>query len=169
MSQDRPSEHTGPLQIRKLPVAVELALAGGEPHRVEVFVAEHRDNEYRRQDVLNLLEREHAFLPARNTATGHGEIFNKDALLWIALPLSPLGSEASSSEPELFEFRRSVRVDFLGGQSVSGELLYSAPEQSTRLVDHVNAPGRFIRLWAKDFLYLINKAFVVRVVEAARD
>jgi len=169
MAENPPVDRTGPLRIRKQAVAVELALAGGEPRRVQVFVAEHRANEYRRQDVLDLLEHVQAFLPARDPATGRGEIFNKDALLWIALPLSPFGSEPESEAEELFEFRRPARVDFLGGQSISGELLYSAPAESTRLVDYVNEPGRFVRLWTKDFLYLINKAFVLRLVETDED
>jgi len=163
------TEQSGPLRIRKNAVTVELALAAGEPRRVEVFVAEHRDKEFRRQDVLNLLEHMQAFLPARDAATRRGEIFNKDAVLWIALPLSPAGTEPASAAEELFEFRRPVRVDFLAGQSISGEVLYSAPAESTRLVDYVNEPGRFLRVWTKDFLYLINKAFVLRVVESVRD
>ena len=169
MTENPAADPAAPLRIRKQAVAVELALAAGEPRRVEVFVAEHRDNEYRRQNVLNLLEHVQAFLPARDPTTGRGEIFNKDAVLWIALPLSPFGSEPESAAEELFEFRRPVRVDLLGGQSVSGELLYSAPAESTRVVDYLNEPGRFFRLWTKDFLYLINKAFALRVVETAAE
>lgn len=169
MAENPAMEKAPQLKIRKQAVAVELAMASGEPRRVEVFVAEHRANEYRRQDVLDLLEHLQAFLPARDPATGRGEIFNKDALLWIALPLSPFGSGPEDAPEELFEFRRPVRLDLLGGQSVSGELLYSAPAESTRPVDYVNEPGRFVRLWTKDFLYLINKAFVLRLVETDQD
>ena len=167
--EDSRARDTRELKIRKQPVAVELALAGGEPRRVEVFVAEHRDNEFRRQDVLDLLEHMQAFLPAKDPASGCWEIFNKDALLWIGVPLSPFGSETASPAEELFEFRRPVRVDLIGSHSLSGELLYSAPAESTRLVDYVNEPGRFLRLWTKDFLYLINKAFVLRLTEEAGD
>ena len=60
-----------------------------------------------------------------------------------------------------------MRVDLIGGEPLAGELLYSAPEESTRLVDYLNAPGRFLRLWSKETLYLINKTFVSRVVEIA--
>ncbi|HKF45219.1 MAG TPA: hypothetical protein VKG01_19155 [Thermoanaerobaculia bacterium] len=168
MPENPDYERTGPLKILKQAVAVELALAGGEPRRVEVFVAEHRENEFRRQDVLDLLERVQAFLPARNVATGEWELFNKDALLWIGVPPSPLGSAPEGAADELFEFRRPVRVDFMGGQSLEGEILYSAPAESTRLVDYVNEPGRFLRLWTNDLLTLINKAFVLRVVERDR-
>jgi hypothetical protein len=160
---------TEPLRIPKEAFAVELALAGAVPRRVEIFLAEQRANEFRRQVVLDLLEHVQAFLPARDAATGKWEIFNKDALLWIGVPLAPFGSQAPAvaGEDELFEFRRPVRVDLIGGGPLEGELLYSAPEQSTRLVDYLNEPGRFLRLWSKETLYLINKAFVLRVVEIA--
>jgi hypothetical protein len=155
------------LRIPKEAFAVELALAGAVPRRVEVFLAEQRANEFRRQLVLDLLEQAQAFLPARDTSSGTREIFNKDALLWIGVPLAPFGSQAATGEDELFEFRRPVRVDLIGGEPLAGEVLYSAPEQSTRLVDYLNEPGRFLRLWSKETLYLINKAFVLRVVEIA--
>ena len=160
-----PSEQ--PLRIRKLAVAVDLAMTAGPPRQVEVFLAEHRAREFRRQHVLDLLEHVQAFLPARDCTSGGWEIFNKDALLWIGVPLSPFGAEPAGATEELFEFRRPVHVDLVGAPTLAGELLYSAPEQSTRLVDYLNEPGRFLRLWATDRLYLINKAFVLRVVEAA--
>jgi hypothetical protein len=158
---------TEPLRIPKEAFAVELALAGAIPRRVEIFLTEQRANEFRRQLVIDLLEHVQAFLPARDASTGKWEIFNKDALLWIGVPLAPFGSQAGAGEEELFEFRRPVRIDLIGAEPLAGELLYSAPEQSTRLVDYLNEPGRFLRLWAKETLYLINRAFVMRVVEIA--
>ena len=140
-------------------------MAGGPPRPVEVFLAEHSAREFRRQRVLDLLEHVQAFLPARDVTTGAWEIFNKDSVLWIGVPLSPKGTEAEGLSEELFEFRRPVRVDLIGAPPLEGELLYSAPEQSTRLIDYLNEPGRFVRLWAAERLYLINKAFVLRVVE----
>src|ERR1700693_42951 len=166
-SERLPVSRTEPLRIPKEAFAVELALAGFVPRRVEIFVAEQRPDEFRRELVLDLLEHVQAFLPARDAATGEWEIINKDALLWIGVPLAPFGSRAGAGEDELFEFRRSVRVDVIGAEPLAGELLYSAPEQSTRLVDYLNEPGRFLRLWEKETLYLINRAFVLRVVEIA--
>ena len=155
---------TETLRISKKAVAVDLTLAGGQPRRVEIFLAEHRANEFRRQDVLDLLEHASAFLPVRDVMSSDQEIFNKDALLWIGVPLTPFGDEPDVSE-ELFEFRRPVRVELLGIAALDGDLLYSAPQESTRVVDYLNETGRFLRLWAKDRLYLINKTFVLRIVE----
>jgi hypothetical protein len=153
-----------PLRIRKQAVVVELALARETPRRVEVFLAEQRANDFRPQHVVDLLEHVQAFLPARDSATGLWEIFNKESLLWIGVPLSPFGSQTEEHD-ELFDFRRPVRVDLVGADPLEGELLYSAPEESTRLMDYLNERGRFLRLWARDRLYLVNKAFVLRVVE----
>ena len=155
---------TEPLRIRKQAIAVDLTLAGGRPRRVEIFLAEHRANEFRRQDVLDLLENVQSFFPVRDVGTSDWEIVNKNAFLWIGVPLAPFGSEADAPE-ELFEFRRPIRVELLGSDPLEGDLLYSAREESTRIVDYLNETGRFLRLWAKDRLYLINKTFVLRILE----
>lgn len=155
------------LRIRKQAVTVELALAGSNPRQVEVFLAEHEAREFRQQHVIDLLEHVQRFLPARDCETGTWGIFNKEALLWIGVPLGPLGSDAADMEDELFDFRRRVRVDLLGSASLEGELLYSAPEESTRVADYLNQEGRFFRLWESDRLYLINKSYVLHVVELA--
>lgn len=157
---------TEPLRIRKQAVSVELALAGDHPRTVEVFLAEQRANEFRRQDVLDLLENAEAFMPVHDIGTFEREIVNKDAVLWIGVPLAPFGSEPDASQ-ELFDFRRRVRVELLGTGDLDGDLLYSAREESTRIVDYLNETGRFLRLWAKDRLYLINKTFVSRIVETS--
>lgn len=156
------------LRIRKQAVLVDLALAGSEARRVEVFLAEHEVREFRRQHVIDLLQSARSFLPARDGETGLWELFNKDVLMWIRVPLAPLGGEEVESEDdELFDFRKSVRVDLMGGAPLQGELLYSAPEESTRTADYLSMDGRFFHLWQEGHLYLVNKSFVQRIVELA--
>jgi len=156
------------LRIRKQAVLVELALAGSQARRVEVFLAEHEAHQFRRQHVIDLLQSARGFLPARDGDTGLWELFNKDVLMWIRVPLAPLGGEeAESDDDELFDFRKNVRVDLMSGSPLQGELLYSAPEESTRTADYLNLEGRFFHLWQEGHLYLVNKAFVQRIVELA--
>ncbi|MGH9365710.1 MAG: hypothetical protein ACRD1B_10680 [Thermoanaerobaculia bacterium] len=156
------------LRIRKQAVLVELALAGSEARQVEVFLAEHQAHEFRRQHVIDLLQSMYSFLPARDGETGLWELFNKDVLMWIRVRLAPLGAEeAESEDDELFDFRKNVRVDLMGGSPLQGELLYSAPEESTRTADYLNLEGRFFHLWQEGYLYLVNKSFVQRIVELA--
>ncbi len=152
------------LRIRKQNVPVDLALPGAPPRPVEIFLAEHQAHEFRRQHVFDLLEQGAAFLPARDFASGVWEIFHKDALLWIRVPLGPTGENLEAGD-ELFDFEKRVRIELQGGDPLEGELLYSAPEQAARVVDYLNQEGRFFRLWQGDRLYLINKVFVLRVIE----
>ena len=152
------------LRVRKQNVPVELALPGSVPRPVEVFLSEHQAHQYRRQHVLDLLEQPAAFLPARDFASGVWEVFNKDALLWIKVPLAPPGGDDEASD-ELFDFRKKVRVELFGGAPIDGDLLYSLPEPGTRINDYLNREGRCFRLWQPDHLFIVNKKFVLRVVE----
>lgn len=152
------------LQVRKDPFEVELALASGSPRRVELYLAEHGPHAFVRQRVLDLLNEVESFLPARDLETGERESFNSRAVLWIAASRASLDAEGSADE--LFEHRRLVRVDLSGGGALAGEVLYSAPDGETRLVDYLNRRERFFRLWEGDRVVLVNKDFVLRVVEA---
>ncbi len=152
------------LRVRKQKVLVDLALPGAGPRAVEIFLPEYGDSPYRPQHVLDLLEQTQGFLPARDRASGSWELFNRDALLWVRVPRGHLG-EDEPGQDELFEFEQRVRVDLDEGEPLEGELLYSAAGEKTRVVDHLNQEGRFVSLWQGEYLYLINKAFVLRVVE----
>lgn len=155
------------LRVRKQNVAVDLALAGLAPRRVELFLPEQPTRDDRRHQVLHFLEKGMTFVPARELATGQWEILNRNAVLWIRIPLASLGTLGDDAE-ELFEFRQRVRIDLLSGEPLEGELLYSAQEQETRVTDYMNYEGRFFRLWREDDVYLVNKNYVLRVLEEAR-
>ncbi len=152
------------LRIRKQNVLVDLALPGTPPREVEIFLPEYGTQPYRRQHVLDLLEQSRPFLPARDRISGSWELFNRDILLWVRVPRGRLG-EDEHGEDELFDFEKKVRVDFDQGESIEGELLYSAPGEETRVADYLNQDGRFFSLWQGEHLYLVNKASVLRVVE----
>jgi hypothetical protein len=147
---------TKDLRIPKRTVKVLLALDGHEPREAELFVAEQRPHDPRPEDVHGLLEEGGAFLPARDA--GGAFLFARAAVAWLGLPLPDL-------EGELFDEQHEVRVELEGGAVLDGELLYSPPEGRGRVVDHLNAPGRFLRLFGPDRLYLVDKAHVLRVVE----
>jgi hypothetical protein len=151
------------LRIRKEPLEVELALAGYPARRVSLFLAEHGVHAFARQTVLDLLEQVETFLPARDAETGLWESFNARAVVWIAMSREALEEEGSADQ--LFEHRRFVRVLLAAGSSLEGEVLYSAPDGEARLVDHLNRPERFLRLWDGDRVLLVNKQSVVRIVE----
>ena len=152
------------LRVRKQNVVVDLALAGVSPRRMELFLPEQPTTEDRRAQVLHFVEKGLTFLPARDSASGQWEIINRNAVLWIRISMEDLGALGEDAD-ELFEFRQKVRVDLMSGEPLDGELLYSAQEQETRVTDYMNFEGRFFRLWREDDVYLVNKSFVLRVIE----
>lgn len=152
------------LRVRKERLEVDLALAGAPPRKVELFLAEHGSHGFSRQRVLELIERADCFLPACDRITGEWESFNARAVVWIAM--SRASADADGPGEELYDYRRLVRVELDGSEPLEGEILYSAPEGSARVVDVLNRRDRFLRLWSGDRVFLVNKDSVLRVVEA---
>jgi hypothetical protein len=146
------------LRVPKHAVTVELALEGRAPRPVEIYLAEHVANGFRAEDVSDLFDGPTPFLPARDVGENEVVVLRKEAVVWVAWAAGP-------DADELFDERRDVRIELRGGSGLDGELLYSPPEGHQRVVDHLNRAGRFVRLWAADRLYLVNAAFIVRVVE----
>jgi hypothetical protein len=147
-------------RVPKQPILVELALAAGEPLRAELYLAEQQAQAYRREEILDLLERDEAFLPARAVETGAWTVVNRDAIRWLAIR-----QEAEEPEPVLYEHARDVTVVLLDGQTLQGKLLYNAPADHARLVDILNAPGRFFRLWRGQEVLAVNRAHVACIRE----
>jgi hypothetical protein len=159
------------LRLPKIPVTVELALAGGGVRAVEVFVAEHKEHAYRRQRVLDLLDEPAPFLPARDPARGVVTLVNKGTLMWVAISLDqgalPVEEEPEVLETQLYEVRQRAEVELVDGTSLLGDLMYTPPAEQARTTDHLNRAERFFRLWAADRVYLINKSFVRGVTDLA--
>jgi len=164
---------TDDLRIPKLPVTVELDVAGEGTRRVEVFVAEHRAGSPTRQRVLDLLESEPLFIPVVDNG-GH-RLFNKATLVSVSIPLVkgalPIeedrdGDLGSSNQGTLYDVRRPVTIELRGGAVLNGDLLYSPPPDQTRVVDYLNRGGRFLRLWCGDRVVLVNKTWLICVTES---
>lgn len=158
------------IKVPKIPVTVDVTLEGQPVRALEIFIAEHQSHAYRRQHVIDLLESPDAsFLPARDVDADEFSLFNKEALVTVGIPLSdgelPVEEIPETIDDELFDIRAMVRVDLRRSGSVTGRVLYSPPARQARVADYLNQPGRFFRLWTDSHVYLINKAYVVRVAE----
>jgi len=155
--------------VPKRAVTVELALRGRAPERARVFVPAREDGEVARHAVIDLLEKELGFLPTQAESDRTPQIFNKDALVWVAVASHKVAAAGAEDDDALFEYRHEVRVELVGGDMLVGELLYTLPPEHARVVDYLNSAGRFLRLWTPERVYLINKSFVERVFEAPLD
>ncbi len=155
------------LKLPKIPVVVGLLLEGADKLEVEIFVAQHHARYYERQSVIDLLEDEASFLPARHIDQNQWLLFNKSTVVWIEVPLRngnlPVEEMPDTLEHELYDIRKRVAVEMAARQIIEGHVLYSAPPTHARLVDYLNQAGRFFRVWTEDTVYLVNKNRVLHV------
>jgi hypothetical protein len=158
-------EASANLKIPKKTVPVELNLSGQETCEVEFFLAEYHPCSWRHQNVLDLLEDGNAFLPAKVAHHDARLLFNKDTVVWVGIPLRADPALAEIEPEELFDIKHEIRLELTDGSKLDGQLLYAAPPDRSRIVDYMNAPGRFFRLWREDHVYLVNKAFLLRIFQ----
>jgi len=152
-------------------VAVRLAVVGAAPSAVEMFVPDvpRRGLGHLLDDLAAQLAGDSRFLPVR---TAHRiRLLAKHAVAWVAVgrhdPPVHGGEPASDPGEELtlFDHQHFVEVELAHGGKLIGTLLDSAPADHSRVIDHLNRSGAWLRLWTTDQHYLINLAQVIAVTE----
>jgi hypothetical protein len=151
-------------------VTVRLAIVGASPSAVEMFVPDvpRRGRGQLLDDLAVQLDGEARFMPVRTTS--RVRLVGKHAIAWIAIDRH--GPEEPPVEPveipeelTLFDHQHFVEVELAHGTKLIGTLLDSAPADHSRVGDHLNQSGRWLRLWTTDQHYLINVQQVVAVTE----
>ena len=155
--------------VPRRPVRVELTLLGRATESATVYVAAIEGGAAERHAVLALLEQPPTFLPTQAASDRTPQLINKDQVTWLAIASDKASDAGADDDDALFEYRHEVRVELCGGDMLVGELLYTLPPDHARVADYLNGPGRFFRLRTVDRLFLVNKSFVERVVEAPLD
>jgi hypothetical protein len=151
---------------------VRLALVGREPDGAELFVADvaRRGRSHLFDDISALLDAGTGFVPMR--IRGGMRLLAKHAIAWIAVrvhrdeggPPAELSDELADAFT-LYDRQHRVEIELAGGAGVTGLLLDSAPADRPRVVDHLNRPGAFLRVWTPDEHVLVNKHQIVSVTE----
>jgi len=157
------------LKIPLRRVAVELCLGGQAVRRVELYLGQHSDRAWHRQEVIDLLEGDRQFLPCRDAELGTSTLVNRDHIQWLAMPLTEHDLYADDDGPELgrlFDQRHQVTLQLGGGITLEGAILYSAPVEHARLMDHLNRPGAFLTLHWSDQVLLVRKSAVLEIIES---
>lgn len=151
-------------------VTVRLAIVGGSPSAVEMFVPDvpRHGRGQLFDDLAAQLDGEARFVPVRTTS--RVRLVGKHAIAWISI--SRRDPEEALAEPAeipevltLFDHQHFVEVELAHGTKLIGTLLDSAPAEHARVGDHLNHLGRWLRLWTTDQHYLINVQQVVAVTE----
>jgi hypothetical protein len=163
-------ERSTELRLPTVAVPVRLALVGREPMDAELFMADvsRSGRSQLLDDVAELLDAAAGFLPIRD-ATGV-RLLAKQAITWLALSRhedeEELDFEDLPSEViTLYDRQHRVEVALVTDATLVGMLLDSSPADRTRVVDHLNRAGGFVRLWTSDEHYLINKTQILHVTE----
>ena len=157
---------TATYHIPKAKIPVRVLLRNRTLHRLELFVPLQEARKPPERVVQELLEQPRSFFPGRDQDTGDFLLVQRDAVLWAAVERQE-GQELEALE--LYDRHVWVRVDLEDGSRLEGELFYSAPTARARVMDHLNGPERFFFLHRPDRLVLVNKAYVVYVVEQPGD
>ena len=161
-------ERSTELRLPTIEVPVTLVLVNRPPVEAELFVADvqrHGRSELL-DDVAALLDEPSAFLPVRGE-TGV-RLLAKHAIAWIAINREEDAADFDDMPSEvmtLYDRQHRVEIALVTGATLVGMLLDSSPADRPRVVDHLNHPGAFVRLWTSDEHYLINKAQILHVTE----
>jgi hypothetical protein len=160
------------LRLPTIAVPVRLALVGRAPSGAELFVSDvtRRGRSHLFDDIAALLDESAGFVPAR--IGGEVRLLAKHAIAWIAvrrrgddeLPSREFPEELSDAFA-LYDRQHRVAIELVGEPGLTGLLLDSAPADRPRVVDHLNRPGAFLRLWSPDEHVLVNKQQIVSVTE----
>lgn len=149
-------------------MTVELCLGQEPARRVELYLGEHSERAWHRQEVIDLVDSDRTFLPVRGAGSSAPILINREHITWLAIPLEEdrsTSDDDAGGVVELYDHRHQVTLRLAGGATLEGAILYSAPGEHARLVDHLNQDGGFLALYRGDRIILVRKTAVVEIVE----
>lgn len=169
---DEPVDRSAELRLPTIVVPVRLCLIGQAPRAAELFMADvtRRGRSHLLDDLAAQLDESAGFVPAR--IDGAVRMLSQFAIAWLAvrrrggddLPPTEFPDEISDATA-LYDRQHRVSIELAHGPGLTGLLLDSSPADRTRVIDHLNRPGMFVRLWTPDEHLLVNKREVVMVAE----
>ena len=116
----------------------------------------------RPEDVLHLLnDASEDFVPLVCGADSF--LLNKAGIIWVQLSgvnAAEVAEHAESGRPA------PVRLTLTGGLSLVGTLSIVMPPERARVIDYLNAAGRFVPLFGDGSVTLVRRSFVVSVRSA---
>jgi hypothetical protein len=141
------------LQVPKDKARAQIALGGGAPAHVQVFIAPGHG-------VQELLELREAFIPINFETTTR--LVARSAIVWISVVWVQ-----SAIQDDLPGERQQVVVYLRDGSTVSGEARWVAPPSSRRTLDYLNSDARYILLYGDQAVTFVSKDHVVSVEETS--
>ena len=145
-------------RIPRREVPVRILLDDGRTLDGTLFTAETGPGG-RPEDVLHYLnESEEGFVPL--VCGRDSFLLNKAGIVWVQLA----GDPARELAGEALDARHvPARISLAGGISVVGTLAIAMPPERSRVIDFLNAAGRFLPLLGEGTVTLVQCRFVVTV------
>ncbi len=145
-------------RIPRREASVRILLDDGRTLDGTLFTAETGPGG-RPEDVLHYLnETDEGFVPL--VCGRDSFLLNKAGIVWVQLA----GALALEITSETVDARHvPARVSLAGGLSVVGTLAIAMPPERSRVVDFLNAAGRFLPLHGEGTVTLVQCRFVVSV------
>jgi hypothetical protein len=149
------------MEIYRVPrreVQVRILLDDGRTLDGTLFTAEGAGGG-RPEDVLHLLNgTDVEFVPLLSGKDSF--LLSKAGVIWVQVTGDPAREIAREAEAGR---RVAVRLTLAGGLSVVGTLMILMPPERSRVVDYLNAAGRFLPLFGEGVVTLVQRRFVVSV------
>lgn len=151
------------LKIPKYTVEVDLRSIRGAVGKASVFVAESMTVDGRSERVQDIFDTRR-FIPIR-TEGGRLELISTAHVSWIRLDLiSALDELDPQAEYEAGAAAAAVKVELEDGSVLEGGVRYFMPAGMRRVQDYFSTAPRWVPVRTPDFLYLVNRDRIVRVV-----
>lgn len=154
------------MEIYRVPrheVSVRILLDDGRALDGTMFTAETGPTGGPEDVLTHLNDASEEFVPL-----AHGEdrfLLNKAGIIWVQIS----GEAAAQLAPvEEGVQRVLVRMSLAGGLSLVGVLAIVMPPERSRVLDYMNAAGRFLPLFGEGTVTLVQRGFVVSVRSAER-
>ncbi len=148
------------MEIYKVPrneVQVRILLDDGRMIEGTLYTATVGPNGGPETVLDRLLDPSEEFLPL--AAGGDRLLLNKGGILLVEIPPEAAGK----TDLEEGAKEALVRVTLAGGTSLLGKLAIRMPEESSRVLDYLNAAPRFLPLLGERRIALLQKRFIVSV------
>jgi hypothetical protein len=133
--------------------SVEVLTADGERHALVVFHAPG-------VGLDSFVEANEPFFPAHEGQAFR--MFSRANIVALSAPTPPESAEADEALPKT---RRTVRLHFVSGSTMVGEIRFVAWEGASRPVDYLNEPTRSFPLFCDGRVFHVAKRHVSFVEE----
>jgi hypothetical protein len=150
------------LKIAKYMLEVEVRDSVGREKKAAVYVAEEMTVDGRSERLQDIFDNR-KFVPLR--IEGQLELVSAAHLSWIRLDLiGALDELDPQAEQESGASSATVKIELEDGSLILGGVRWFLPASMRRVADYFQTAPRWIPVRTSDFLYLVNRDRIVRVV-----